>query len=61
MRLALVAPLEECVEGIERINIELSLRNKLKLVDELEAMVRARVAEKNQKSAALARDLIAHD
>jgi len=31
------------------------------LVDELEAMVRARVAEKNLKDAARARDLIAHD
>ncbi len=31
------------------------------LVDELETMVRARVAEKNNKAAALARDLIAHD
>lgn len=31
------------------------------LVDELEAMVRARVAEKNRKDAARARDLIAHD
>jgi (E)-4-hydroxy-3-methylbut-2-enyl-diphosphate synthase len=31
------------------------------LVDELESMVRARVAEKNRQAEALARDLIAHD